>query len=158
MTFEGENFEASFPPPDSDPTAANRTFRTTSSSFEMPSYFTLAATYDVMAATDYRLAALGGFQNNNFVGDNVHGGLEWSWRNTFALRGSWFGSITSNTDPLTGEDSGDFDSGDDLYSGFALGAGANVSTGGAKLAVDVAYRPVRDFFDDIIEVGLKLSF
>lgn len=158
MTFQGENFEASFRPPDSDPTAANRTFRSTSASFEMPSYFTLAATYDLLSATDYRLAALGAFQNNNFAGDNIHGGLEWSWRNMFALRGSWFGSIISNTDPVTGQDSGDFESGDDLYSGFALGAGANLSTGGAKLAVDLAYRPIRDFFDDTVEVGLKLSF
>jgi hypothetical protein len=158
MTYEGENFEASFRPPDSDPQSANRTFRSTSSSFEMPSFFTLAASYDALATSSQRLAIMGGFQNNNFLGDNVHTGLEWSWRNTFALRGSWFGSIINNTDPITGEDSGEFESGDDLYSGYAFGAGANVRAGDARLAVDLAWRPIREFFDDTLEIGLKLGF
>lgn len=158
MKFDGEDFEASFLPPDSDPTAANRTFRSTSSSFEMPSYFTLAASYDVLTSSEQRLAALGAFQNNNFVGDNVCGAVEWSYRNAFALRGSWFGSIINRTDPVTGDDTGEFKSGDDLYSGVALGAGAKIETGGTKLGVDVAWRPVREFFDDTVEVGLKLTF
>jgi hypothetical protein len=158
MRFDGENFDISTRPPDSDPQSANRTLRFTSSAFEMPSYFTLAASYDVMKSSDMKLAALGAFQNNNFSGDNVNSGLEWTFKNTFALRGSWFGSIISNSDPITGEDSGDFNSGDDLYEGFAFGAGANVRAGGTHLSVDVAYRPVREFFDDVVEVGHKLKF
>ena len=158
MTYDGEDLEANFRPPDSDPTAANRTFRSTSSSFEMPSYFTLSASYDAMSTADQRLAVLGSFQNNNFVGDNVTGGLEWSFRNSFSLRGSWFGSIVSRTDPATGEENGSFDGGDDLYEGFAFGAGATVKAGGTHLGLDVAYRPVKEFFDDIVEVGLRMKF
>ncbi|HYM82261.1 MAG TPA: PorV/PorQ family protein [Candidatus Limnocylindria bacterium] len=158
MEFDGDDFETNIRPPDSDPTSANRTFRSTSTSFEMPSYFTLAATYDVLTAAENRLALLGSFQNNNFIGDNVSGGAEWNYRNTFALRGSYFASIVSSTDPITGEDSGDVKGGDDLYTGLAFGAGARVTTGGSKLGIDVAYRPVRDFFDDTVEVGLRLEF
>jgi hypothetical protein len=158
MKFDGPDFETNLRPPDSDPTSANRTFRSTSASFEMPSYFTLAATYDMLSSPEQKLAMLGSFQNNNFGGDNVSGGLEWSYRNTFAVRGSYFGSIISATDPITGQDSGEVKGGDDLYTGLAFGAGAKVKTGGTRLAVDVAYRPVRDFFDDTVEVGLKLNF
>jgi len=158
MSYDGEDLNENFRPPDSDPTSANRTFRTTSSTFEMPSYFTLSASYDAMATNEQRLALLGSFQNNNFVGDNVTGGLEWSYRNMFALRGSWFGSISSRTDPETGEENGEFDSGDDLYEGFAFGAGADLKAGGTRLGFDVAYRPVREFFDDVVEIGLRLKF
>jgi len=30
---------------------------------------------------------LSSFQNNNFVGDNLGGGAEWTYRKMFALRG-----------------------------------------------------------------------
>lgn len=158
MTFDGGDFELSTRPPDSDPSAANRTFRSTSSAFEMPSYFTLAATYDVYSAPQYRLTFLGAFQNNNFEGDNMSGGLEWSYRNMFALRGSYFGSIINRVDAVTGQDVGEINGGDDLYKGIAFGAGAKVQTGNTNFAVDVAWRPVRNFFDDTVEVGLRLSF
>ena len=158
MKFDGPGFEVNTLAPGSDPTAANRTFRTTSSSFEMPSYFSLAATYDVFNAAQHRLTFLGAFQNNNFEGDNLSGALEWSYRNMFALRGSYFGSMISRVDAVTGQDTGQFKSGDDLYQGVALGAGAKVTTGGTKLGVDLAWRPVRNFFSDTIELGLKLSF
>lgn len=158
MEFDGDDFETNLRPPDTDPTAANRTFRSSSASFEMPSYFTLAATYDVFAAPEMRLQAMGSFQNNNFFGDNLTGGLEWSYRNMFAVRGSYFASIINRTDPITGEDDGEVKGGDDIYSGLAFGAGAKVRTGGTNLGIDVAYRPVRDFFDDTVEVGLRLTF
>jgi hypothetical protein len=158
MKFDGGDFELNTRPPDADPSSANRTFRSTSATFEMPSYFTLAATYDLYAAPQYRLTFLGAFRNNNFEGDNVSGALELNYRNTFALRGSYFGSLISHLDAVTGESTGDFKAGDDLYSGLAVGAGAKVQAGGTKLGVDVAWKPVRNFFDDTVEVGLKLDF
>jgi hypothetical protein len=158
MQFDGPGFEVNTLAPGSDPTSANRTFRSSSSSFEMPSYFSLAATYDLFTAAEYRVTFLGAFQNNNFEGDNLSGALEFNYRNMFALRGSYFGSLISRVDAVTGQDTGEFKSGDDLYQGVALGAGAKLQTGGTKLGVDVAWRPVRNFFDDTVEVGLKLSF
>jgi hypothetical protein len=158
MRYTGSDFELSVPLPDADPTSSNRTLSTSSSAFEMPSFFTLSATYDLMAANDYRLIALGAFQNNNFVGDNVSGGLEWMFKDTFALRGSYMGSIVQELDLATGDENVSFESGDDLYAGFAFGAGANVRLGDTRLGVDVSYRPVEEFFDDVVEVGLKLKF
>jgi hypothetical protein len=158
MQYSGSDFELSVPLPDADPTAANRTLSTSSSAFEMPSFFTLSATYNLMTSNDYNLLALGAFQNNNFVGDNVTGGLEWNFKDSFALRGSYLGSIEQTLDLATGDEEISFTSGDDLYTGFAFGAGAKVRLGDARLAVDVSYRPVEDFFDDVVELGLRLQF
>ncbi len=158
MEFGGENLEINTLPPGSDPSAANRTLSFSTAPFEMPSFFTLAATYNLYQRADNRLQLLGAFQNNNFVGDSYIAGAEWDYRDMFALRGSWFGTVTSELDGLTGDESLSFDTGDDLYSGYAFGAGAKVKTGSTTLAVDVAFRPVRNFFDDTVEIGLKLKF
>jgi len=159
MRFEGEDFETNLLPPDADPSSSNRTFRSTSSEFEMPSYFTLSATYDLMADSRQSVRALGAFQNNNFVGDNLCAGLEWAYRDQFALRGSYVGSITSKFDAVTGNESIGFDSGDDLYAGFALGAMAAVRAGESEVEVDVSWRPTKnDLFDDVLEFGVKVHF
>lgn len=159
MRFSGEDFETNVPIPGSDPTAANRTLSSNSSNFEMPSYFTMSASYDFVASSQYRLTGLGAFQNNNFSGDNMCAALEWAYREQFALRGSYMASITSVLDNTSGSESIEFDSGDDLYSGLALGAGGTVKAGDTELEVDVSWRPLKDdFFDDIIEFGLKLRF
>lgn len=159
MHFEGPDFETNIQPPGSDPTSSNRTFRTTSADFEMPSYFSLSASYDLFTSDEHRFAVLGSFQNNNFVGDNLQGGAEWAYRDIVALRGSYFASVRSQEDPLTGDSSTELGSGDDLYSGLALGAGVRVPLGGTThLGVDVAWRSVREFFDDTVELGAKLGF
>lgn len=159
MRFEGEDFGSSQPIPDADPNAAPRTLRATSSSFEMPSYFTLGASYDFVDNSQYQLKGLGAFQNNNFVGDNVCAGLEWIFRRQFALRASYMGSITSTLDATSGDESIEFDSGDDLYAGWALGGSVGVTAGNTNLDIDASWRPMKeDFFDDIYEVGIKLRF
>lgn len=159
MAFNGEGLNTSAIPPGAEPSSSPRVLRFTSANFEMPSYFTLATSGDAYRQGAVALRWLGSFQNNNFGGDNFNAGLEWTFHDQLALRGSWFGTFTTSAeDPVTGSSSTSFSSGDDLYSGYALGAGVNVKTGASKLAVDVAWRPVRDFFDDIFEVGVRAHF
>ncbi|HET7224884.1 MAG TPA: PorV/PorQ family protein [Candidatus Eisenbacteria bacterium] len=160
MQFHGPGFEFATQTPGSDPSSSPRITSLTSSTFEMPSYFNLSASYNLMSASDRKLMFVGSFQNNNFQGDDVRGGLEWSYRNTFALRGSYFGSFHTAFDAATQtEGSTSFRGGDDLYSGFAFGAGANVRTGDTgRLGVDFAWRPVRNFFNDTYETGIRFTF
>lgn len=158
MGFSGDDFNVNLRPPDTDPTASNRTLAFTSANFEQPSFFTLGASIDLVKNANGRFALMSAFQNNNFVGDNYSGGAEWSYKETFALRGSWFGSVSNPIDALTGEETSEIRSGDDMYSGYAFGAGAQVKTGGTTLGVDMAWKSVRAFFDDTIEVALKMSF
>jgi len=160
MHFSGADFNQAFRPPDTDPTARTRVFSTTSSNFELPSFFSLAASYDLMNENDSknRLAILGAFQNNNFVGNTFNGGLEYSYRDQFQVRGSYFGSVQSQTDFNTGASSSSLKGGDDLYNGLALGAGVKVPLGGTRLGIDATWRAVREFFDDTLEIGARVEF
>lgn len=158
MQFTGSNLEVNVQPPGSEPGSSNRTLSFSSAAFEMPSYFTLSAGYDLYRQGPNALRFRGAFQNNNFFGDNFIGAAEWGYRDQYAIRGSWFGTLTTSTDPTTRNDSMTFDTGDDLYQGFALGGTMMVKTGATQLGVDVAWRPAREFFDDIYEVGLRVKF
>ncbi len=158
MKFDGDNLDISVQPPGSEPSASNRVVRFTTAEFEMPSYFTLAANYDLYRQSHSFVQFRAAFQSNNFSGDNFSGGLEWSYKDMLALRGSWFGTLNEVSDPATGNTTSDFKSGDDLYQGFALGGGFNVKAGDVRMDADVAWRPVTQFFSDIVEVGVRFRF
>ena len=158
LEFKGDNLNVNVQPPGGDPTALNRTLGFSTASFEQPSYFTLAGSYDLVNDAQQRLCVMSAFQNNNFVGDNLSGGAEWTYRKMFSLRGSWFGTVNTPIDASTGETTSHIASGDDLMSGWAFGAGANAKTGGSNLGVDVAWRGVRRFFDNTLELALRMAF
>jgi len=158
MEFNGEDLEISILPPGAEPGSANRVVRFTTAKFEMPSYFTLASKVDVVRQGGNALQLLGAFQNNNFSGDNICAGAELNYHDLAMLRGAWFGTVTNETDPVTGATSTSFNSGDDLYRGFALGGEVAVRTGESKLGVSVGWRPVQNPFKDIYEIGVKLKF
>ncbi len=160
MTYNGPGGETAFVPPGSDPSSQTRIFTTENASFELPSYFTLAGSYDVLSQPAYKVTVLGALQNNNFEGNAIRGGVEWGYRDMLALRGSYFGSFRGDQDPTTLEDRRLFTGGDDLYTGFAVGGGFKFRTGETgRMGVDLTWRPVRQgLFDDTIDVGLKMSF
>jgi hypothetical protein len=159
MEYSGPGFEELLTPPDSDPTASGRIFSSSSASFEMPSYFQLGLSYDLLSNAQHHLVAVGAFQNNNFSGDELRGGVEWNYRRMFALRGSYFGSFTGHIDPATADETSTFHAGDDIYTGVALGGGVNLRYGEkGLLGVDVAWRPVSSLFEDVVDVGLRIVF
>ena len=158
MSFDGSGLDVSTPPPGSDPSSSPRTLSFSTSEFELPSYFSLATSFNAWQNGPSRLVVMGSFQNNNFGGDAFNAGAEYNLKNQFFLRGSWFGTMSSTPDPNTGEDSMEFGTGDDLYSGFAIGAGAAVKAGSSNLGFDITFRPVKNYFDDIVEMGLRLKF
>ena len=158
MSFSGDNLDVSVLPPGAEPSASNRILKFSTAAFEMPSYFTLAGSYDLYRMGANTLQIKGAFQNNNFSGDNFCGAAEWNFKNVAALRGSWFGTLTGQIDPASGNETSSFGTGDDLYKGYALGGGVTVRSGAAKLGIDVAWRPVQQPFDDVYEAGLRLQF
>jgi hypothetical protein len=160
MTFNGPGSEISTIPPGSDPTSQPRIFSSESASFELPSFFTMGGSVDVMHSPVQRVTVLGALQNNNFQGNSLRGGVEWAYRDLLALRGSYYGSFTGTMDPNTGEEHSAFTGGDDLYTGVALGGGVKVRTGETgRIGVDFTWRPVRQgLFSDILDVGVNLSF
>jgi hypothetical protein len=160
MTYSGPGGEASLLPPGQDQSGQPRIFNTESASFELPSFFTIGGCLDLYSKPAQRVTLLGALQNNNFQGNAVRGGLEWGYRDLITLRGSYYGSFVGTTDPNTAQDESKFRAGDDLYTGFALGAGLKVRAGDVgRMGVDFTWRPVREgLFDDIFDVGLKVSF
>jgi hypothetical protein len=160
MTYSGPGTEISVLPPDQDPSGQPRIFTSVNSSFELPSFFTMGGSFDAYSTSQHRITALGALQNNNFQGNALRAGLEWRYRDQFALRGSYYGSFVGTTDANTAVDNSKFVGGDDLYTGLALGGGVTLRAGDTgRMGVDVTWRPVRQgFFDDILDIGLKLSF
>ena len=158
MGFSGPGFDLAAHDPASDPNANPRVLSFSAAGFEMPSYLALSTSAVVAQSPHYRLVTLASFQNNNFSGDQVRGGVEWWYRDLVALRGSYFGTFNGTTDEV-GDETFKFDSGDDLYSGAALGAGISTRLGDAgALGVDMSWRPVKSQFDDIVDVGVRLRF
>jgi hypothetical protein len=160
MTYSGPGTEISVLPGDQDPSGQPRIFTSETAAFELPSFFAMGASCDLYSVPQYKIKALCALQNNNFQGNALRAGLEWTYRDLFALRGSYYGSIRGTTDANTGEDHSKFSGGDDLYTGVALGGGIKVRTGDTgRMGVDFSWRPVRaGLFDDTIDVGLRLSF
>jgi hypothetical protein len=159
MAFSGPGFELLTRDPEADPNAGNRIVDFSSNEFEMPSYFVLSSSAVVARNSASKLVALGAYQSNNFSGDQLRAGLELGYRETFALRTSYFGTFNGSTDALTGEESFSFDSGDDIYSGFAIGGGVATRFGDSgRLGLDLSWKPVKENFDDIIEFGIRLTF
>jgi hypothetical protein len=160
MAYTGPGFELRVQDPNADPNASPKILTSSSSKFEMPSYFTLSTSYNVMQSSVTKLTALGAFQNNNFSGDNLRGGLEWAYRDLFALRGSYYGTFNGTIDQASGEETFKFGAGDDLYAGWSMGAGIKTKLGSeAKVGVDFAWKPLKSgTFDDIYELGVNLHF
>lgn len=159
MSYSGPGLEIFTRDPNSDPNAGSRGLSYSTAGFEMPSHFTLASSYDAVSGPRQRFTLMAAYQNNNFHGDNLRGGAEWSYRDQFKLRGSVYGTFNGTTDPLTAEETFKLSSGDDLYAGYALGAGFQTGFGeGGRVGVDVAWRPVREWFDDIVELGVTVRF
>lgn len=159
MQYTGEGLETVMQPTGGDPSASNRNFRWTTAPFEMPSFFTLSGSMTALHRPQHTLTVLGAFQNNNFTGDVLRAGAEWNYHDTFQLRGAWFGSFRSTVDSFTGEEVSRLQIGEQIYSGYSLGAGAVMRMGDTgHIGVDLAWRPVRNWFDDTVEMSLKMSF
>ena len=145
MEFSGSDFEVNVPIPDAEPGSTNRTLAPTSAGFEMPSYFQMGVSYDLMKQESSQFKLLGTFLSNNFTPDEFRGGAEYSFHDQFALRAG-YGRRVSTADG-------------DVYNGFSWGAGLNLGLGGTtKMRFDYSNRMVRDFFNDTHEFAVGLSF
>jgi hypothetical protein len=159
MRYSGPGLEIFTRDPLADPNAGSRGLSFSSAGFEMPSFFSFASSYEAYKDPNARLTVMAAYQNNNFNGDNVRAGAEWAYKESFMLRGALFGTFNGTIDPLTGEESFKLHAGDDLYTGVALGAGFATKVGDqGQLGVDLSWRPVREYFDDIVEMGLRFRF
>lgn len=141
MSFSGTDFEQNIFRPEDDPDAARRTVTNASASFELPTYIQFGLSYPLVTQGLNRATAYGAFQNNSFSRDEFRGGLEWTYRNDYALRVGYGASGKST----------------DLF-GLTYGLGIRVPFGPNHLIVDYAGQRVSEFFSDVHHVSLRATF
>ncbi len=116
--------------------------------FEIPSLLNIGASYDFDLMKDHRLTLAGAFTSNSFSNDQFTGGLEYSFREMFMVRGGYTyeKDITDNALRTT------------VYTGLCAGLTIEVPLGksGKKVGIDYSYRAT-DPFDGVHSFGGKFT-
>ncbi len=126
-------------------------YRVTAAAFELPSTIELGLSYAVDIGEQNGLNLSGMFQNNNFSSDEYKLGAEYSYDNTFFLRGGYNLSESKKNSSLGVSDKTSF-----IY-GFTAGAGIQYPVGNLDLTFDYAFRAV-NFFQNNHVFAVKLGF
>jgi hypothetical protein len=100
--------------------------------FELPSTLELGLGYNLNFNQTNALSLVGVFQNSNFYGDEYKFGAEYSYNNTFFVRGGYMMMPELESDG-------------NIF-GLSAGFGLNYNLGGAALKFDYAFREAK-FFD-----------
>lgn len=148
MQFDGGNLERSIVLPEDDPTAQPHIVRLESTSFELPAYLQLGATYDVNFATDRTLSVMGAFQSNNYNTDEYRLGAEFNLGQWLALRAGFAGQLALQESERM----------DNYLYSWSYGAGLNFKVGDTPFKFDYAGTTVGEFFDDNQQISLSVAF
>lgn len=144
MKYSGDGLSFRGNPPvysDYQQTVQSRTEK-----FELPSLISIGVSYDYRPLESHRLTFVGSFTSNSFSYDQYGLGLEYAFKNLFAIRGGYvMEKDMGNEDKLT------------ALSGFNGGASIDIplGKGGKRFGIDYSYRAT-DFFDGSHGLGLRL--
>jgi len=122
----------------------NGTFEISTEEFQIPSYFELSAAYSIPLNEQNDLALASTFTANNSLEDMFLFGMEYSYLNTFFLRGG-YDMLLQNTS-------------ESIY-GFTAGAGVSYQIADQiGVGFDYAFREVKDFPSSNHIITVKLMF
>ena len=134
MQFDGPGLLIQAETPDL--TRSEQLYKIDAAPFELPSILELGLSYQYNINEHNAFQVSGLFANNNFYGDELKGGLEYGYDNTFFLRVGYFAASGMDTDFATTSDFNTY--------GFNAGFGLNYDIGGGiELRLDYAYRAVQ---------------
>lgn len=85
LKFEGDGLAVAATP-DAGPSG---TMQTRPTEFELPMLIKLGASYDFNFTDDHKLVTMAAFTENSYSKNQYHGGLEYSFRNMFMVRGGY---------------------------------------------------------------------
>lgn len=121
-------------------------YKVEAASFDLPSVVEIGAAYHYTVDEHTDLSFCGTFQNNNFAYDEYRFGVEYSYDQTFFLRGGrLFGAGTTDDTP-------------NIFAEFTVGAGVNLmDVGGTDISIDYAFVPVKYFTNNHV-LSLKIGF
>lgn len=107
--------------------------------FELQSALNIGMSYDYYVGGNNRVTVVGNYTSNAFSQDQIGGGLEFSYREMFMLRGGYKIEFGDKSDSEQNRDP--------LYTGISLGATMNVATSknenAPRIAFDYAYRTTK---------------
>lgn len=133
-----------------EPNGTQLTVEHRAASSELPSLVSIGATYDFNLGENHRITPGATFVANSFVKDNFLGGIEYSFKELFALRGGYHyeGGITGDEDRTT------------VLTGAHAGLSVHVPLGksGSDLSFDYSYRftnPFSGIHSIGVAVGIK---
>ncbi|OGB60118.1 MAG: hypothetical protein A2Y94_12055 [Caldithrix sp. RBG_13_44_9] len=132
LKYSGRNLERQFQIPGSTSDADQGYFEGVALASDIPSIFSFGISYSINIAEQNSLELSGNFSNLNDASDAVYGGLEYSFRDLFFLRGGY----TMNAQNQ-----------DNNIFGYSLGAGIQYPLGNFNIGIDYAYRQLTDYFD-----------
>jgi hypothetical protein len=112
------------------------TYDQRAASFELPSMLNIGASYDIYAGDFNRITLLGNFTSHSFSRDQIGGGIEYSLKEVFSLRGAYrFDIDVQNAAEAP------------IYSGLSFGASIEApfsrASKNTRLGFDYAYRATR---------------
>ena len=131
MAFTGEDLKTRTTVPGSATGSGNGVYAADTEPFEIPSYFELSVSYlaQINEENSFQMASF--FRNNNSLEDLMGLGAEYSFMNTFFVRGGYDFQLQNNANYI-------YD--------FTAGAGIKYkTTGGVNFVFDYAYRNVKEF-------------
>lgn len=156
MRFSGAGFTIQSELPENNTQLLNLQFPT--EKFEMPTYLNFGVAYDFYLDENrlkgeddvpkHRATVMANFTSNSFLSDYIGGGVEYSFKEMFMLRGAYrYEKDISNAEtPST------------FYTGVS--AGATIQTGigskGPILALDYSYRPTQRPSNGVHAFSLRL--
>lgn len=152
MRFDGPDFDLNIVPPGADPGSNNRTTRTQSAAFDLPSSMQLGFAYDWLNGGENRVTTMAVFQSNNFSEDEYRIGGEYAYRENYFLRASfvtnaqevraWWGRHINKPQSESQQQEGTY-----LY-GAAFGGGVQAKIGDVKAVFDYTFALVQNLEDN----------
>jgi len=144
MKYSGPDLQQTSTIPNTFIGTVNGTFEISTEEFQIPSYFELSASYTIPLNEQNDLALASTFTANNSLEDMFLFGMEYSYLNTFFLRGG-YDMLVENTS-------------ESIY-GFTAGAGVSYQIADQiGVGFDYAFREVKDFPSSNHIITAKLMF
>ncbi len=144
MVYSGSDLQARTSVPNSNIGAPNGTYEIVAEPFQIPSYFELGLSYKYMLDEQNNLQLGSAFTANNALEDRLNLGLEYSYLNTFFVRGGYNFQMENN---------------DQSIYGFTAGAGVDYQFAeDIGLVFDYAFRDIKDFPTANHVFTIKLAF
>jgi hypothetical protein len=140
MRFDGSGFDKDVALPGIDPGIPDKTVRTKSAAFEMPSYVQFGVAYDLVRQDRNHAQLFGSFQSNNYTNDEYRMGAEYGYDEAVFLRA---GYVKSDLDEYIND--------------FTLGGGVRVEWGETHLVLDYAWTNA-EYFDANQWFSISLEF